>query len=118
MATLDELLAPKPVAFGSEVLQEAAKKQHQKRVEKAVADCEYAMSRFDCFVEAYVQDIRTLRSREKRVKSELGKLNAANDFFRETGNPLPLLFIVDKTRYLTLCYELGVDAETSHKLPD
>jgi hypothetical protein len=107
---LNELLSNQAPIFDNATLQAAVEEKKAAKVKQLTNDCIRVMESSENTIKRQVSTIRYYRKYEKEAKEALQKVLRAKAFLAKTGNPIPLIQLVDGQRYVDdLCYRLGLE---------
>lgn len=89
---IEELMNGDGVNIKADALAAAMKKHNERQVEEVSERLVRVMKQADEAVITHVAELKRIRKTEKASKQRLVDLGRAVDYFKETGNPLPLYF--------------------------
>lgn len=94
--------------FGNALLKQAIDKRNEEAAKHAVTAAVEILTEGDVLVDKVVADLRSIRKQEKDVAARVGRLNAAAETLKESGNVFPLLMeIGGYDRVVDFCEENG-----------
>jgi len=103
MFNIEQLVAGTGHAFTNEIMQAALAEANKEKALKLGKVCVKLMEQFDSSLSANVSVLRNYRKQAKRQETLVKNFSRAVDYFKVTGNPLPVFAAympsIDEAKY-------------------
>lgn len=89
-ARIEELLSNDNISVQSNAVQAALAKQREQQAEKMGTAILRVLDSADKGIKQMVGTLKAVRRQEKQIKQQLNEISRAIEYFKATGDPLPL----------------------------